>query len=427
MEESKVFHDPNPLGIEDMPFEVRRMIFHEMESNTDLRALAHASPVYHDQYHLEAGYWDWLTLQLELGNLLIDAHTVARSNSRLFREEERTPEEREFFLIHYRANLASPDHFFLDIRNRSMIHYVAAFQATVIKPLVKKFFVWCKLNVPALASPRALSKGEEMRITRGLYRFQLLCNLFGCDEIGNRPPDSLTLQLNDPILGTFLVDFPPWEIKEILCIEQFASDNYRSVFELITPPPTCDSYPPLRYDEPFKSWGTVMQIDPCESFPFTCFLPLVLYEQDFSNFSEDSHQELLDGVVSLGLGHLNITFSGVLGQRTRLIKLMADNMVCLRGAWIGHATCIIAQFHLWITAYSDYHWASDMDDMLIFMGDGCEGPPWAWYSMFSGVSRYRFGEHIQPCERQWGFVMWDKHRSKQLLTPLHDFPYNTSM
>lgn len=152
-----------------------------------------------------------------------------------------------------------------------------------------------------------------------------------------------------------------------------------------------------------------------------------MYEQAYANFSEDSHQELLDGVVSLGLGHLNLTFSSILGQRTKLIKLMAENMMCLRGAWIGHATCIIAQLHLLITSYNDYHWASDSDDALIFKGDGCEGPPWAWYCMFSGVCRYRFGEHIQPIERQWGFVMWDKNRSKQPLTPLHDFPYNTSM
>lgn len=98
------------------------------------------------------------------------------------------------------------------------------FHLSVIRPFAKMYKDWALTNIenefknsnPAAQNP-PLSRTEEIRIMRALYRFQLWCNLFGRSESGF---DEVR------ILDMFFGHYEPWEVEEINSVHFFAKDGF---------------------------------------------------------------------------------------------------------------------------------------------------------------------------------------------------------
>lgn len=164
-------------------------------------------------------------MQLELGSLVIDAHTVHLSTNSKFRSE-RTEEQTKEFTKAYHVRRSTSIWTRLDLQENEDIVPVVAFYSSIIKPLVSHYVEWTQGNHRYLSAAGLLSKTERRRIVRGFFRFQLICNLFGSDVLIGRFSYG-----HEQRLGNFLDMFEPWEREEIICIYWFINGKYLSVLE----------------------------------------------------------------------------------------------------------------------------------------------------------------------------------------------------
>lgn len=376
----------------------------------DMQTLIHASPALYRQYMENQNEWDWRTLRLELGPVLIDAHTVAWCNNQAFRDFARTPDQRDRFLEHYKYNLDNLPVFSDTLPRREILDRMVAFHVQVIVPLMDHYVAWCRSNVPGLTQPRALSLAEQTRIMRGLYRFQLFCNLFGCSREGQRPWDTSPELHGDGILETFLAMYEPWEVKEILCINMWADDYWRELLPEVRPRALS-----LGFDSPgngsHRSHGTFIEFNTGEM----SLLPSLHFCSDI-NFAKDDLPYFRRGLISRGLAPMaaSITFRDDL---VRLVAMVDRNMFPLRGTWLEEAVTIPAQRRLRFMAYSARHLASDEGERFGFDVDHPDAlePPHAWARLFNGTYHYVFGDYIVPGLRWFGYVMWDFDRFERAL------------
>ncbi|KAJ5815979.1 hypothetical protein N7447_008212 [Penicillium robsamsonii] len=108
------------------------------------------------------------------------------------------------------------------------------FYCSNIQPLKRKYTSWTLGNLAGglqilygQTSDR-LSETEEIPLVRTLYRFQLCCNLSGHgynEPIFSRAPEYEGSDVSELLQSLF----DPWEIKEIVCIHEFAMQTYREL------------------------------------------------------------------------------------------------------------------------------------------------------------------------------------------------------
>ena len=109
------------------------------------------------------------------------------------------------------------------------------FDASIIKPLAQNY---AGQMLESLAkhtkkppSHGPVSKTEEPRIVRGLYRFQLYCCVFG---VGNMPDHRCLSDLRkgsgDEIFK-IVTAYEPWEAEEIFCVHNFSRKKFSKVFD----------------------------------------------------------------------------------------------------------------------------------------------------------------------------------------------------
>lgn len=213
------------LSLEDLHFDARHHILLAIDTIVDLSTLIRASPTFFQQYRLNREFWLSYCLELELGSLVIDAHTVHLSINSKFRSE-RTEEQTKDFTKAYHVQRSSSLWTRLDLQENEDIVPVIAFYSTIIKPLVSHYVRWTQGNHRYLSTAGQLSKTEKRRIVRGFYRFQLLSNLFGSNGMTGRLCSG-----HEQRLGHFLDMFEPWELEEIICIYWFINGKYLSVLE----------------------------------------------------------------------------------------------------------------------------------------------------------------------------------------------------
>jgi hypothetical protein len=89
-------------------------------------------------------------------------------------------------------------------------------------------------SIQAESKPSNLSKMETLRLHRGIYRYQIYCNLFGGQQ--NLLARQRTGRMDrakraekQRLLECFLPTFPPWEIQEIACIWQYMGRRWASI------------------------------------------------------------------------------------------------------------------------------------------------------------------------------------------------------
>lgn len=222
--------------LEDLPPEIRLHVLSMLDLD-GLNALVHASPVYHEQYLLYRRFLLEQCLQTTLGGVYVDACAAYRTASPDF-FKTRTRDAVEHFLESYHEQRSSAECSIYDEKlagNEPL--EMAVFHATIVRPLTRCYTSRALANVasenrkPQDETP--VSKTEERRLMRAMYRFQLCCNLFGVGshEYTSQQP-SLDLGCVD-ILSLFFSQLAPWEVEEIGCIYTFAQEKYNQIFNNI--------------------------------------------------------------------------------------------------------------------------------------------------------------------------------------------------
>jgi hypothetical protein len=78
-----------------------------------------------------------------------------------------------------------------------------------------------------------LSQIEQLRLHRGIYRFQMYCNFFGAAESWTREKFNGRSSDHIPKIR-FLASFPPWEVQEIAGIWQHLSRRWVSILREVS-------------------------------------------------------------------------------------------------------------------------------------------------------------------------------------------------
>jgi len=239
-----------------------------------------------------------------------------------------------------------------------------------------------------------LSKTEEMRLLRALYRFQLCCNLFGkgVDSSGwyHR---GLNFESVD-ILTIFLCLFEPWEIEEITCIYTFSKDMYNQIFSEIRW--DVDAMNP-KFDDQGRP--------PTPDGAF--------------DLNDEAY---LIGTISLGLGVLH----SMLITRDHMQRVSAmQEQICLPlGDFLEDgALDQMTQQERRRKQPSHRDQKELWRDPLPFEGNKELCPTLAWTTLWRGTYSNRYGDYLDDAIRHWGYIMWDAVRlqdtgGKEILSQL---------
>lgn len=219
------------MHLEALPAEIRRQILFSSEYEA-LRALVHASPIYHQQYLPDRYHLLCKCLVTALGSptMAVDAYAVKVTGS-TGRLQARTPRKVYKFLEVFQS--CHPSCAVLSVEGLPLDEVISmlVFHFSIIKPLVSYY---SGREIDCLAeSPRPLSNTEETRIVRALYHFQLYCNLFGVGRYKPVTGRRLNLYPED-IMRLFLNVFEPWEVEEMACIHNFARWEVDQVFRRVS-------------------------------------------------------------------------------------------------------------------------------------------------------------------------------------------------
>lgn len=175
---------PAQHGLDSLPPEIRRYLLSTLEI-PQLKALVYTSAIFHQQYILDRKYLLCTCLERTLGSVTVDAYAA-----HLFAaQRERTMQTIADFLRCYAENTSQRQLLLVDNLAEEEAISVTAFHFRYIETLIKDYTRWMLANLDeakgAGSSPYscqqsiALSSTETMRVTRAIYRFQLLCHLVG--------------------------------------------------------------------------------------------------------------------------------------------------------------------------------------------------------------------------------------------------------
>ncbi|KAG5804476.1 hypothetical protein H9Q74_001855 [Fusarium xylarioides] len=370
-------------GIERLPFEIRNEILLAVDSIADLSSLVHASPTFHQQYCLDRAFWLWHCLKQELGNVLIDAYNVDTYNTPEF-QSTRTRQKTLLYVEDYKQQRSDGTESLSQPSEDDVVR-IASFHTSVVRYLMQQYASWTRANLEGLNEPKQLSRTEERRILRGLYRFQLFCGLFGpaCGGAYFFDEDGL---LNSERRLQLLFDlYEPWEIEEILCINVFVHAKYRTFFEQVE----WDLNP----DNP--------SFDDKRTGPHT---PPGAFHLANSMFGDNYR----NGIVCRGLPVLFAALN--IPSHSELVKLIAGEVVSVLDDMISETTRPYHQDTRRDNQYSDRDRAQDNRERMSFEGESYDSPPFAWVVFWRELYSNLYGDYIPPSFRPWGYVMWDKDR-----------------
>ncbi|KAK3935654.1 hypothetical protein QBC46DRAFT_396979 [Diplogelasinospora grovesii] len=377
--------------LENLPPEVRRQLL-SILGLEELRALVFASPVFHQQYILDRRFLLCKCLETTLRNVTVDAFSVYQSGLSGFLNT-RTNEKVTQFLKSYQHRRSLAQYSILtESLTEDEVVGVVAFHSSIIKPLTRYYTSWALANLANetkdLQSHEPLSKAEETRLMRALYRFQLCCNLFGVGRHGTSRQATFRFRSVD-ILTIFICIFEPWQVEEIACIYTFAEEKYDQIFRDIS------------WDVNEKNPKFDGQRPPT---------PEGAFDLD-NNWVRDS---LLKGTISRGLELLHTVFK--ISDHKHLVSTMQQHISWPRGNFLGNeALGETAQFQRRRERPSHRDQKQQRHDPLPFEGDDesdANGlrPPLAWALMWRGTYSNLYGYYVQDVIRRWGYVMWDAAR-----------------
>ena len=218
-----------PATIEALPAELRLQILLCLSGLEDLKAIVRASPVFHQQYLMDRRRVLARASTATLGSVFVDAYATEASVS-LYKPGYMLPRQVvEQFLDEYWQHLSRPD-VALQTCTVEDLAGIAGFYLGVVGPLLRRLPAIMLGNLDPSLTVGRLSETERVRLLRGLYRFQLFCNLFCAGE----PKRHLEFVLHDDdVVARFLGLFKPWEVDEIGCIATTVKDEYEKFLQAV--------------------------------------------------------------------------------------------------------------------------------------------------------------------------------------------------
>lgn len=292
-DQPKLVRDNAPL--ENFPAEIR----HQLLSNLDfqgLRALISVSPVYLQQYLLDRKHLLTELCEKTLGSVTIDACAVYESGLVDF-SKTRTPKSVTRLLQSYKnRDLSLKDAF-----NINDIMSIMSFHTSIIMPLARHYIGWAFNNLaketkkdPLQSYNEPLSRAEETRLVRALYRFQLYCNLFGVGH-DHWQRSRWNDDEDKNIFKIFLGIYESWEVEEIACVYAFATIKIGQIFYAIRWDVNEDN-PKFEGQRPPTPEGTFDLENCCQFYPFSCSIISTLLTTYFNGRDE--------GLFAMGNGLL---------------------------------------------------------------------------------------------------------------------------
>ncbi|PLB50665.1 hypothetical protein P170DRAFT_406006 [Aspergillus steynii IBT 23096] len=382
--------------LENLPSELRLHLLSTLMLE-ELRALVHASPVYHQQYIVDRKRILSQCFDTTLRSITVDAYAVYQSGLPEF-ARQRSREKVMQCLETYQSrrslsgDVDSRKYFSLDEATG-----IVSFHFRIILPLSQFYVSWAFDDIAKQTetpqNSELLSRAEETRLLRALYRFQLCCNLFGVGS--HEPPRDLPLQFDSiEILNVFFRLFEPWEVEEIVCIYCFAKERYADIFDRIS------------WDVDEKNPKFDGQRPPTPDGAF-----------DLGNsWVRDT---LLKGAISRGL-ELLYTVLFKMNNHDHLVSTMQERIAWPAGYFLGNeAMGQTAQTLRRRRRPSARDLKQERRDPLLFHGDSLldveKGhPPQAWTLIWGGTYSNLYGYYVHDTLHRWGYVMWDAARLESI-------------
>lgn len=215
-------HKPT-LRLETLPTDIRRYLLSFLDLEC-LSALVHASPVYHAQYREDRNRL--LTSSLE--RAAADAFTV-----RLFQSRKRDFEQDVPGLLQSYSGPKARQYLALEGElDLNAVVGIARYYFNVVKPLANSYASWAMTNLVEEAGDTdttfmpstKLTSAEAMRLTRAIYRFQLLCDLV-------TRHDYWLNEQREANARALFESLDPWEVEEVVAILEFAKTKYAKLIE----------------------------------------------------------------------------------------------------------------------------------------------------------------------------------------------------
>lgn len=218
--------------LENLPAEIRDQILFNMPALPALHALILASPVMHAQYQSNRNTLLGACLGRDLDGLLVDAYACVMSRVGKI-GSPRTNEKIAAFLDSYRGWLSgsrSGLNLGVNAIAPSLVRWLASFHRTVVQPLARQYGTWALANLTKELTEGdqtiGLTRSEEIRICRALYRYHTYQHLFGRNK-GKRRGYFAHHEINE----RFFCLFDPWDAEAVGCIELFLRQRYETIFD----------------------------------------------------------------------------------------------------------------------------------------------------------------------------------------------------
>ncbi|KAJ5947140.1 hypothetical protein N7466_000155 [Penicillium verhagenii] len=396
---------PISCPLEALPPEIRRHLLTMMEFN-GLRALVHASPLYHEQNLLDRQWLLGQCVDKLLGSVNIEASLVCQSSTAGF-AQTRTRESITPLLESYKHRQDLPSFSLIeDSLPLDDIIWILLFHTSIVVPLANQYSAWAldnlaketeinEANSSLVGVSDSLSQSEETRIIRALYRLQLWCNLFGIGPHKEIDQPFRSGYSSIDLLTIHASHFEPWEIEEINCVYLFFETIYRQIFEQIR----------WDVDERNPKFDAIRKDGDPEG-----------------SFNIDSLEDgLLNGMVTQGLELLH-TITSRVTDHAELVLIMQAKLCLHTGLLTGDdLEGMGAEEKRRRCAPSDQDLKERRREPLPFQGDRVDGayPPFAWTFIWEGTYSNITGDWL--CDfmggnglRYWGYVMWDKERLESM-------------
>ncbi|KAI9167824.1 hypothetical protein HJFPF1_03963 [Paramyrothecium foliicola] len=370
----------NNCRLENLPAEMRRHILLALEL-PQLRALVLASPTYHAQYWLEPAMFLCQSLQATLSSVAVDAYAIQLHKSRVYDHTE---------FMEWYANKTAQQSMslqgtldYMDAKAMSEIYFQSAdirdlFAQSMLNELDENATRAAPMHIQH--KQQELTRTEQMRLLRAIYRFELLCHL--TNSFGQVPTSESSRT------KAFLALLEPWEIEELFTFYLYAQDTYDNLLVELR----WDLHP---NNPKFNDQGRAPTTDGAFNLSNTwnraCFL---------------------EGTTLQGLNLLHTVLFWKSG-RERLVSVMQEH---IRRSYIpmDEATGIFgetAQYTRCNNERSERDVLQEVRSPFPFRGDDDpRAPPLAWTLIWRGTYSNLYGCYIPDEMRRWGYVFWDAAR-----------------
>ncbi|KAI0538974.1 hypothetical protein GGR58DRAFT_512654 [Xylaria digitata] len=376
--------------LEKLPAELRIQILSSMPDLETLCSIIHASPTMHTQYLYARHEILSTCLDREFDGFYVDAYANVRSRpiDLGWAQFNNTITD---FLGSYQLWLAAPNSY-PGARSLppSRVRWMAAFHISVTRPLARRL-VFCGLenlrgDVPSAAHVHdiELSRSEEIRTFRALYRHETYHHLFG-QHMGYRGGGFEYHDINEIFFGLF----DPWENEAIGCVDNFLRQQWGDIFDEVR--------------DDIDTQAIKRKLG-CDVFTFDGVYDLY-----------KSRDEYVDGMVSRGLKlitrflALDDVQDLVVAMERYIINPLLHGVSLAKS--IGHTSQSTRRY--WSpNAPSARDEAEHQGHRMSFAGDLLppNGPPLAWVVLWGGRYTNFYGGAAPTQPKRWGYTMWDARR-----------------